>query len=293
MTRKFSSISVQTSLSTSISSTATIMTVTAGTAAGLLQGITLGAGNVDQVSVAIDHDTPNEEIVWVTGVTTDTLTIARGKADTSNVAHTAGASVKHVLTGEDLNSFVTNDTNTLFLTGAQSISGVKTFSAAPVISTITNTGTLTLPTSTDTIVGRATTDTLTNKSIAATKEITTVSATAATGTINFDAVTQGVLYYTTSATANWTVNVRGNSSTTLNTLMNTNDTLTIAFLVTQGATAYYNSAFTIDGTSVTPKWQGASAPGAGNANSIDAYVYTIVKTASATFTVLASITRFA
>jgi hypothetical protein len=152
---------------------------------------------------------------------------------------------------------------------------------------------LTLPTSTDTIVGRATTDTLTNKSIAATKEITTVSATAATGTINFDAVTQGVLYYTTSATANWTVNVRGNSSTTLNTLMNTNDTLTIAFLVTQGATAYYNSAFTIDGTSVTPKWQGGSAPGAGNANSIDAYVYTIVKTASATFTVLASITRFA
>lgn len=293
MTRKFSSISIQTVLSVGISSTATSMTVTAGTAAGLLQGITLGAGDVDQVSIAIDHDTPNEEIVWVTGLTTDTLTIVRGRAGTSNVAHLAGASVKHVLTGEDLNSFVTNDTNTLFLTGAQSISGIKTFSAAPVISTITNTGTLTLPTSTDTLVGRATTDTLTNKSIATTKEITTVSATAATGTVNFDASTQGVLYYTTSATANWTVNVRGNSSTTLNTLMNTNDSLTIAFLVTQGATAYYNSAFTIDGTSVTPKWQGASAPGAGNANGIDAYVYTIIKTASATFTVLASITRFA
>jgi hypothetical protein len=123
-------------------------------------------------------------------------------------------------------------------------------------------------------------------------EVATVSATAATGTINYDVTTQSVLYYTTNASANWTVNVRGSSGTSLNTLMSTGQSVTIAFLVTQGATAYYNNAFTIDGTSVTPKWQGGTAPSAGNASGIDAYVYTIIKTASATYTVLASLTQF-
>jgi len=124
-------------------------------------------------------------------------------------------------------------------------------------------------------------------------EPATVSATAATGTINFDVTTQSVLYYTSNASANWTLNVRGNSSTSLNTLMSVGDILTVTFLVTQGSTAYYNSAFQIDGSSVTPKWQQGTAPAAGNASSIDAYVYSIVKTASATFTVFASQTKFA
>jgi hypothetical protein len=125
------------------------------------------------------------------------------------------------------------------------------------------------------------------------QERTTVSATAATGTVNFDVNTQGTLYYTTSASANWTLNVRASSSATLNSIMTTGDSQTIAFLVTQGSTAYYGSALTVDGTSVTPKWQGETAPTAGNASSIDAYVYTIVKTGSAAFTVFASITKFA
>jgi len=124
-------------------------------------------------------------------------------------------------------------------------------------------------------------------------ETTTVSATAATGTINYDLLTQSVLYYTSNASGNWTLNVRGNSSTTLNSVMATGETRTIAFLVTQGSTAYYQSAFTIDGTSVTPKWQNGNTPSAGNASSIDIYVLTIVKTASATYTVLASQTKFA
>ena len=121
----------------------------------------------------------------------------------------------------------------------------------------------------------------------------TVSATAATGTINFDALTQGALYYTSNASANWTVNVRGDGSTSLNTMMATGESLTVVFLVTQGSTAYYNSAFQVDGNAVTPKWQGGSAPTAGNASSIDAYTYVIVKTASATFTVFASVVKFA
>ena len=124
-------------------------------------------------------------------------------------------------------------------------------------------------------------------------ETTTVSATAATGTINYYINSQSVLYYTSNASANWTVNVAFSSGTTLNTALATGQTVTIAFLVTQGSTAYYNNAVTIDGTSVTPKWQGGTAPTAGNANSIDAYTYTITKTASATYTVLASQTKFA
>jgi len=123
-------------------------------------------------------------------------------------------------------------------------------------------------------------------------ETSTISATAATGTINYDVTTQSVLYYTSNASANWTVNIRGNATTSLNTLMSTNDSLTVVFLVTNGATAYYNNALTIDGNSVTPKYQGGTAPTSGNASSIDAYSYTIVKTGSAAFTVFAAQTQF-
>jgi hypothetical protein len=300
MTRKYSSTSVETTLSAGLSSTATTMTVASGTAASLLGNQSLAAGNVDQFTLAIDPDTVNEEIVFVTDVTSDTLTVVRARAGTSGIAHSGGATVKHVLTSNDLDFFATGaaagsaiSTSAVTLTGAQTIAGVKTFSSAPVFTAITNTGTLTLPTSTDTLVGRATTDTLSAKTLSSPKEITTVSATAATGTVNFDALTQGVLYYTTNASANWTLNVRGSSSVSLNTMMATGDSVTIAFAVTQGATAYFQSEVTIDGTSVTPKWQGAIVPSAGNASSIDVYTLTIIKTASATFTVLGSQTRFA
>jgi len=121
----------------------------------------------------------------------------------------------------------------------------------------------------------------------------TVSATAATGTINYDVTTQSVLYYTSNASANWTVNFRASSGTSLNTAMSTGESITVVFLVTQGATAYYNSVVQVDGTTVTPKWQGGLAPTAGNASSIDIYSYTIIKTASATYTVLASQIQFA
>jgi hypothetical protein len=123
-------------------------------------------------------------------------------------------------------------------------------------------------------------------------ELVTVSATAATGTINYDVTTQSVLYYTSNASANWTVNFRASSGTSLDTAMATGEAITVVFLVTQGATAYYNNAVQIDGNSVTPKYQGGTAWTAGNASSIDAYSYTIVKTGSATFTVFAAQTQF-
>lgn len=124
-------------------------------------------------------------------------------------------------------------------------------------------------------------------------EAATISATAATGTINYDVTTQSVLYYTTNASGNFTVNFRGSSGTSLNTLMATGESLSVTFLVTNGATAYYNSVVQVDGSSVTPKWQGGSAPTSGNASSIDSYTYVIIKTGSAAFTVLASQTKFA
>jgi hypothetical protein len=129
--------------------------------------------------------------------------------------------------------------------------------------------------------------------LADTAETTTISATAATGTINYDVTTQAVLYYTSNASANWTVNFRGSSGTSLNTLMSTGQSITVAFLVTQGSPAYYNNAVQVDGSSVTPKYQGGTAWSSGNASSIDGYTYTIVKTGNAAFTIFAAQTKFA
>jgi len=129
--------------------------------------------------------------------------------------------------------------------------------------------------------------------LSAAAETVTIAATAATGTVNFDVSTQSILYYTSNASANWTLNIRGSSSVALNSIMSTGQSVTITHLVTQGGTAYYNSAVTVDGTSVTPKWSGGTAPSAGNANSVDVYSYTLIKTGSGSFTVFASQTRYA
>jgi hypothetical protein len=125
------------------------------------------------------------------------------------------------------------------------------------------------------------------------KELATITATAPTSTTNFNVKDGAIVYYTSNTSTNWTLNIRGDGSTTLNSLMNTGDCLTITVLATNGSTAYYASAHTIDGSSVTPKWAGASAPTAGNSSSVDSYTYAIFKTGSAAFTVFATQTRFA
>jgi hypothetical protein len=124
-------------------------------------------------------------------------------------------------------------------------------------------------------------------------EKVTTTATAATGTVAYDVLTQAVLNYTTDAAANWTLNIRGDGSNSLDSIMDTGESITIAHIVKQGGTPYYNSAVQVDGSSITPEWQGGSAPSAGNASSLDVYSYTIIKTGSATFTALASQTQFA
>jgi hypothetical protein len=345
MTREYSSISVATTLNSGINTTATTMVLpSVGAVTALLGGVTLDPGNVDIFTVAIDHDTVNEEIVFVTGVSGDTLTISRGQAGTgtagvSGIAHNAGASIKHVLTSSDLIYFRNSASPVASFAFSGSTSGTTTLQATATAGT----NTLTLPpTSNDTLVGRATTDTLTNKTInvasntltgvatltgtetltsktltsptintgtlatptisggtntgsvlVSPEERTTIAATAATGTVAFDAITQSVLYFTSNASANWTLNIRGNSGTTLNSILATGDAITVTHLVTQGATAYYNNAVQIDGASVTPKWQNGAAPANGSPSSIDVYTYTIIKTASATYTVIASQSKFA
>ena len=124
-------------------------------------------------------------------------------------------------------------------------------------------------------------------------EKVTTEATAATGTINYDVLTQAVWNFTSDAAANWTLNIRGDGSNTLDNIMDTGESITIAHIVKNGSTPYYNSAVQIDGSGVTPEWQGGSAPSAGNASSLDVYTYTVIKTGSATFTVLAAQTQFA
>ena len=127
------------------------------------------------------------------------------------------------------------------------------------------------------------------------EEKATVSATAATGTIAINAKTTGITYYTTNATANFVLNLRGDASTTLSSLTAVGDTMTISFLNTNGVTAYYPTSIQIDGTvtGVTTKWQGGTAPSSGNASSIDSYVFMVVKTAATpTYTVFASQTKF-
>jgi len=313
VTRQYSSFSVATTLNSGINTTATTMVLpSVGAATALLGGVTLAAGNVDIFTVAIDVDTVNEEIVFVTNVSGDTLIVSRGQAGTgtpgvSGIAHSAGASIKHVLTSSDLIFFRNNASPVSSFAFSGSTSGATTVQATAVAGTTT----LTLPAANDTLVGKATTDTLTNKTLTSPaittgtlttptitggtssnsilvspEERTTVSATAATGTINFDALTQGVLYYTTNATGNWTLNVRGSSGETLNSILAVGDSFTLAFLATNGSTAYYHSALTIDGSAQTVKWSDGLAPTSGNASGIDAYSFTIIKTASATYTVL-------
>jgi hypothetical protein len=132
MTRKYSSISVQTTLATGVSSSATTMTVATGTGTSLIRE-SLAAGNVDQLTLAIDPDTINEEIVFATGLSSDTVTIVRGRSGTSPIEHTGGATVKHVLTSDDLNYFTAGVDAAVTLTGTQTLTN-KTLTA-PVITT--------------------------------------------------------------------------------------------------------------------------------------------------------------
>ena len=207
--------------------------------------------------------------------------------------------------------------------GTQSIvidgtTGTVTFPNGPTLGDITGvtagtgisgggtSGTVTVSIDTAVTADLTTAQTLTNKTLTSPaintatfsdgvvkglEEDVNVVASAATGTINFDVSTASVWYYTSNATANHTLNFRYSSGVSLNTALATGDAITLVWLNTNGATAYYPNVIQIDGSTVTPKVPAAIT--AGNASAIDAYSFTIIKTASATFTVLETQTKFA
>ena len=135
--------------------------------------------------------------------------------------------------------------------------------------------------------------TLTNKTLKSPFEFVTVSESAPAATTQFDVVTQSILYYRGNATTNFTLNIRGSSGTTLNSLMQTGQSASIILMVTNSATAYYPTAFTVDSVAITPKYPGGAALTSGSASSLDVYTLTIIKTDSATYTALLSQIKYA
>lgn len=221
--------------------------------------------------------------------TQDAVVLAGRAGGSSSYAVTltpAALTANRTLTMPDADTTVPVATQVLTFSGP---TAARTYTLPDAASTLAALGTAQTFTALQTFSGSTS---VAAAKLANAKEVATVSATAATGTINYDVTTQSVLYYTTNASANWTVNFRGSSGTSLDTLMATGESMTVAFLVTQGSTAYYNNAVQVDGNSVTPKYQGGTAWSAGNASGVDAYVYTIVKTGSAAFTIFASQTQF-
>ncbi len=134
---------------------------------------------------------------------------------------------------------------------------------------------------------------LSNKELKSPTETMNIVASAATGTININAETSTIWYYTSNATANHTLNFRQSSSATLDSVLSVGESITAVWMNTNGTTPYYPNVIQVDGTTVTPKWSGGTAPSSGNASSIDVYAFNILKTASATFLVLGSQSRFA
>jgi len=233
---------------------------------GALTASSLTLGNVS-----------NTELGYLDGVTSAIQTQIDTKLASATAATTYAPLASPSLTGTPLSTTASVDTNTTQIATTAYVVGqgyLKSATASSTYATLTAAN-------------------LTRPVLTSAFETATVSATAATGTVNVDLSTSAVKYYTSNASADWTFNFRGDGSTTLNSLLANGQSATVAFLVTNGSTAYKPTVFQVDGSAVTPKWQNGSAPAAGNASSIDSYTFTIIKTASATFTVLGAQTKFA
>ena len=156
MTRKYSSISVETTLASGISNSATTMTVATGAGAALLGGVTLASGNIDTFSIAIDPDTQNEEIVFITANSSDTFTIVRGQSGSSAISHSGGAAVKHVFVSEALNAFESGLNETIPLNAQTGTTYTLVATDAGDLVTLTNASAIALTVPTNATVPFAT-----------------------------------------------------------------------------------------------------------------------------------------
>ena len=236
----------------------------------------LKALSLDVTSATIGN-VSNTELQYLDGVTSAIQTQIDSKVDSTTATATFAPKASPTLTGTPLSTTAAADTNTTQIATTAYVVGQGYLKSATASSTYA-------PLTSAALIKPVFTSPL---------ETITVSATAATGTVDVDINTSGAKYYTSNASANWTFNFRGDGTTTLNSLLATGQSITVAFLVTNGATAYRPTVFQVDGSAVTPKWNGGTAPTSGNVNSIDSYTFTIIKTASATFTVLGAQSKFA
>ena len=248
------------------------------------------------------------------GYETDTgkLKIGTGSANWTSLGYTQNGTVTSIVAGTGLTGGTITSTGTVALstpvavadggTGITSLgTGIATFLGTPSSANLaaaltdeTGTGANVFGTSPTVTTPAITGGTIKDPVIRGFEEDANIVASAATGTINLEVDTASVWYYTTNATANHTLNIRYSSGVSLNTALAVGDAITVVWMNTNGATAYYPNVIQIDATTVTPKWQGGTAPAAGNASSIDVYVFTIVKTAATpTYVVLGSQTKFA
>jgi len=226
-------------------------------------------------------DVSNTELQYLNNVSSNIQTQLDAKLASATAATTYAPIASPELTGTPLSTTAAADTNTTQIATTAYVVGqgyLKSATASSTYAPLTNAN-------------------LVSPVLQSPEEVITVSATAATGTVNVDLATSGIHYYTANSAADWTFNFRGNGSTTLNSMLNVGGTITVAFMVTNGSTGYKPTAFQIDGVALTSgtavKWSGGTAPSTGNANSVDVYTFTIVKTASATYTVLGAQQKFA
>lgn len=304
--RQYSSTAQATTLTTTVASGTTTMVVTAAT----------GFPASTPYTMIVDPDTVNEEVVEVTNRSGTTLTVTRGVDGTSAVAHSAGAVIRHGVSARDFdepNSFlnaggtvggnvsVTGTVSATSTVSGSGLAGSLLSSASPVTIGTAAAGTSAIParddhvhSGTNAVLVNAT---QTSSILIAPEERWNVSATAVTTTTTVDYLTAQNWYYTTSSTAGaCTLNIRGNSGTTLASSLNVGDSMTFTFAVTTGATtpAYFN-AIQVDGTAtgVTTRWQYGTTPTSGTTSGVDMYSVTVLKTASTpTYTVFASVAKW-
>jgi len=222
-----------------------------------------------------------------------------------NVASVPSSSITGVILNNQLqNSTITINGTPISLGGSISLPGtINGITAGSGLAGGGTSGTVSLSVDTSVTATLTATQTLLNKTLnfatlnnptlaSAVESVSTIS-TAINTLVTVDALSSSVWLGTATTTGNFTLNIRGNASTTLNSYLAIGQSITVALIVPNGSTGYYPTAFQIDGTPITPKWQGGITPAAGSTNASDIYTLNIIKTANATYNVYAGQLKFA